>query len=182
VRYPYLGDHLQALDPVVREALFHAPLLRSSKVDLFLDILFTCPALRNKIKSLKVESKETHAEPKGMTYPFLEMPTGIPGIKPQLLRYCVAEVRKLAIDADTKEWWVADLRVKSLLTHGTLLNLLFAMLPCIEELYLGGPLLANFPLCRGMLPELDHPEEYEFGLHYWDPRVELGLSEFVLHR
>jgi hypothetical protein len=59
--------------------------------------------------------------------------------------------------------------VKSFLTHGTLLTLLFAMLTCIEQLYLGGSFLANCPLFRGMLPELDHPKEYEFGLHDWDP-------------
>jgi hypothetical protein len=148
-----LAATCQQLTTVARDALFHAPILRSSKVDLFLDLLFAYPTLRNKIKSLTIETKEARGQE--------ILPQTISGLKSHLLLDCIYEVEQLPIALETKEWWVADLQVTRFPTHGTLLTLLLAMLPCMKELYLGGSMLLNFPLFRDLLPTLDDKEYLE---------------------
>jgi hypothetical protein len=144
-----LATTCKTLTSIAREALFHAPILRSSKADLFLDVLFTYPTLRNKIKSLTIETKEAQAEFECVTKYRGEVdnlvPCAIPRLKPGLLRNCITEVQKLQIGSETKEWWIADLQATTFPTHGTLLTLILIMLPHVEELYLGGSMLFNFP-------------------------------------
>jgi hypothetical protein len=137
-----LATTCKQLTPIAREALFHAPILRSSKADLFLDVLFTYPTLRNKIKSLTIETKEAQAE--------FECVTKYRGGSGQsrTLRHSPSEARAItelhhrgseAADwIETKEGWIADLQATTFPTHGTLLTLIFIMLPHVEELYLGG--------------------------------------------
>jgi hypothetical protein len=141
------------LSAIVRYALFQEPVLRSSKVNVFLELLFMYPTLRTKIKGLTIETKEIQGEE------FL--PDTIPGLKPQLLRDCIREVENLPINPAVKSWWVADLRAEKFFMHGTMLTLLLAMVSGIKELYLGGSILINLPLFRGLLSIMDAKVDLE---------------------
>ncbi|KAH7378231.1 hypothetical protein BKA66DRAFT_610374 [Pyrenochaeta sp. MPI-SDFR-AT-0127] len=147
-----LATTCKRLAPIAREALCHAPIVRSSKVHVLLETLFKYPSLQNKAKSLTIETKETRCEQ--------VLPTPIPRLSVGLLRNCVQALRALPISEETYHWWVADLQVTIFKFHGPLICLLITMFPKLEELYLGGSVLFNLPLFRGLLSSIDHETEY----------------------
>lgn len=143
------------LASVAREALCLAPVLQSSKVHLMLCFLFKYPSLATKIKKLTVETKETR---ESKAYP-----VHIPHIEPEVLEHCKRHVRTLPIQQWTQDNMIASLRADHFEDHGLLLCLLFTMLPQLDELYLGGSILLNFPLFRDMIPnEQKDPDEPEY--------------------
>ncbi|KAF9696363.1 hypothetical protein EKO04_005690 [Ascochyta lentis] len=132
------------LAPIVREVLCTAPVLQSSKVHLLLDFLCMYPHLAKTIKTLTVETKETR---KDGTYP-----VPIPLLQSDVLDHCRQHVRTLPVRKWTQDTMIASLKATRFADHGLLLSLLLTTLPRLEQLYLGGSILLNFPILRDLIP------------------------------
>ena len=150
VKYPKpQADLLNALStckqlaPLVREVLFCAPILYSSKVDQFLASLFQYPDLRYKIRSLTIET-----EIRGMCIG----PNPIPALDSELLSKAISHISTLDIDPLTKQHFTESLHAGNEYDGPSiLLSLVLTMLPNLQELYLGGSILYNFPFLQPLL-------------------------------
>jgi hypothetical protein len=137
----------KSLTPLAREVLFQAPILNSSKTPALLATLIKYPDLQGKIRGLTIESRETRSRQ--------AEPTPIRPLDAGLLRACVEHIRTLpTFNQAIKHAWVADIKRNEFTYPGTLLSLLFTMLPKLTALYLGGSTLVNFLLFHGPLPNV----------------------------
>ncbi|KAF1995015.1 hypothetical protein P154DRAFT_539110 [Amniculicola lignicola CBS 123094] len=91
-------------------------------------LLFNKPDLCRKIKTLEVKLLDYSRE-----YCYMKEPTELG----QFLQNCVQTVNSLPIQSPAKELWIAELRAHKRSATELFLTLLFAMLPNLEELYLG---------------------------------------------
>jgi len=131
------------LAPLAREVLFCASILYSSKVDHFLASLFQYPDLRYKIRSLTIETKI-----RGMCIG----PNPIPALEPSLLSKAISHISTLATDPLTKQHFTESLHAGNEYDGPSiLLSLVMTMLPNLQELYLGGSILYNFPFLQPLL-------------------------------
>ena len=96
-------------------------------------------------KKLTIETKETR---KGKAYP-----EHIAHLQPDVLDHCKRHVRTLPLRKYVQDNMIASLKHDHFEDHGVLLALLLTMLPQLEQLYLGGSILLNFPLFRHMIPD-----------------------------
>ncbi|KAH6864934.1 hypothetical protein BKA58DRAFT_462398 [Alternaria rosae] len=130
------------LAPLAREVLFCAPILYSSKADHFLASLFQYPDLRSKIRSLTIETKI-----RGMCIG----PNPSPAISPELLTKAISHISTLDIYQHTKQQFTESLHAGNEFDGpSTLLSLVTTMLPNLQELYLGGSILYNFPFLQAL--------------------------------
>lgn len=130
------------LAPLAREVLFCAPILYSSKVNHFLASLFKYPDLRSKIRSLTIETKI-----RGICIG----PNPIPAISPELLSKAISHISTLDIDQHTKQQFTESLYAGNEFDGPSiLLSLVMTMLPKLQELYLGGSILYNFPFLQAL--------------------------------
>jgi hypothetical protein len=137
----------KSLAPLAREVLFQAPILNSSKTAALISTLFKYHGLRGKSRSLTIESRKTRGRQ--------AEPTPIQSLDAGLLRACVEHIHTLpTFNQAIKHAWIADIKRNEFTYPGTLLSLLFTMLPKLTALYLGGSTLVNFPLFHGLLPNV----------------------------